>query len=138
MINGVRKRKRRIRFPGIRCIDHWRRAGWFERGPLYIKEGVLKTILISVNIGGQVADTYDIENYLGFSQIETFDLIKKFEDAVSINKFGEIGIDYLCNTNIPGVFACGDVSNVPFKQVIIAAGEGAKAALAAYDFLNNM
>jgi alkyl hydroperoxide reductase subunit F len=38
---------------------------------------------------------------------------------------------------VAGVFACGDVTDVPYKQVIVAAGEGAKAALAAYDYIIN-
>jgi len=56
-------------------------------------------------------------------------------DILSTNKFGEILIDNMCKTGIAGVFACGDVTNVPFKQVIIAAGDGAKASLAAYNYL---
>ncbi len=56
-------------------------------------------------------------------------------DTLNVNKTGEILIDCECRTGIPGVFAAGDVTDVPFKQVIIAAGEGAKAALSAYDFL---
>ena len=51
------------------------------------------------------------------------------------NSNDEIKIDSLCQTGVPGVFACGDVTSVPFKQVIIAAGEGAKAALSAYNYL---
>ena len=51
------------------------------------------------------------------------------------NQMGEIVVDLECRTGIPGVFACGDVTSVPFKQVTIAAGEGAKAALAAYSYL---
>ncbi|MBO5830147.1 MAG: alkyl hydroperoxide reductase subunit F, partial [Alistipes sp.] len=46
---------------------------------------------------------------------------------------GEIIIDAHCRTNIPGVYAAGDVSSVPYKQIIIAMGEGAKAALTAFD-----
>ena len=38
-----------------------------------------------------------------------------------------------CRTTIPGVYAAGDVSNVPYKQIVIAMGEGAKAALSAFD-----
>jgi alkyl hydroperoxide reductase subunit F len=42
-------------------------------------------------------------------------------------------IDSYCRTNVPGVYAAGDVSSVPYKQIIIAMGEGAKAALSAFD-----
>jgi len=61
-----------------------------------------------------------------------------FQGKLAINKRGEIEIDHMCRTSVPGVFACGDVTSVPFKQVIIAAGEGAKAGLAAYDYVKNV
>ena len=48
---------------------------------------------------------------------------------------GEVVINAKCETNIPGLFAAGDVSTVPYKQIIIAMGEGAKAALSAFDYL---
>jgi alkyl hydroperoxide reductase subunit F len=54
---------------------------------------------------------------------------------VELNARGEIQVDCSCRTNVEGVFAAGDVTNVPDKQIIIAAGEGAKAALAAYQYL---
>ncbi|MCL6588823.1 MAG: FAD-dependent oxidoreductase [Firmicutes bacterium] len=50
----------------------------------------------------------------------------------------EIKIDCLCRTNIPGLYAAGDVSSVPEKQIIVAAGEGAKAALQAWEDLINL
>ncbi|MGL5635369.1 MAG: FAD-dependent oxidoreductase, partial [Bacteroidales bacterium] len=56
-----------------------------------------------------------------------------FKDKVSVNRIGEIEIDTHCRTNLPGVYAAGDVSTVPFKQIIIAMGEGAKAALTAFE-----
>ncbi|MDY6953962.1 MAG: FAD-dependent oxidoreductase [Thermodesulfobacteriota bacterium] len=58
-------------------------------------------------------------------------------DVVETNDMGEIIIDARCRTGVAGVFACGDVTDVPFKQVIVAAGEGAKAALSAYDYILN-
>jgi len=58
-------------------------------------------------------------------------------DVLETNRQGEIVVDNRCRTGMAGVFACGDVTDVPFKQVIVAAGEGAKAALAAYDYLIN-
>jgi alkyl hydroperoxide reductase subunit AhpF len=56
-------------------------------------------------------------------------------DTLEVNGIGEIVVDSRCRTGVSGVFACGDVTDVPFKQVIVAAGEGAKAALAAYDYI---
>ncbi|MEA3386120.1 MAG: FAD-dependent oxidoreductase, partial [Thermodesulfobacteriota bacterium] len=46
---------------------------------VYAARKVLKTLLVSKDIGGQVAWTYDVDNYLGFSQVDTADLIAKFE-----------------------------------------------------------
>lgn len=56
-----------------------------------------------------------------------------FQDIVKTNRSGEIEIDNHCRTNVSGIYAAGDVSTVPFKQIIIAMGEGAKAALSAFD-----
>ncbi len=55
--------------------------------------------------------------------------------TVELSKYGEILVDVKCHTNVPGVFAAGDVTTVPYKQIVIAAGEGAKAALSAFDYL---
>jgi NADH-dependent peroxiredoxin subunit F len=55
--------------------------------------------------------------------------------VVTLNEFGEILIDCACETGIPGLYAAGDVTNVPAKQIVVAAGEGAKAALQAHQFL---
>lgn len=56
-------------------------------------------------------------------------------DLIKLNHLGEIPINCAAETNIPGLFAAGDVTDVPEKQIIIAAGEGAKAALRAYAYL---
>jgi NADH-dependent peroxiredoxin subunit F len=55
--------------------------------------------------------------------------------TVELSRHGEIIVDAKGQTSIPGVFAAGDATTVPFKQIIIAAGEGAKAALGAFDHL---
>ena len=57
------------------------------------------------------------------------------EGAVERNRMGEIIIDAKCETNVKGVFAAGDCTTVPYKQIIIATGEGAKASLSAFDYL---
>lgn len=56
-----------------------------------------------------------------------------FKELVKTNAMGEIEIDACCRTSAPGIYAAGDVSTVPYKQIIISMGEGAKAALAAFD-----
>ena len=55
--------------------------------------------------------------------------------AVELSKFGEIVIDAKGQTSVPGVFAAGDCTTVPYKQIIIAAGAGATAALSAFDHI---
>lgn len=56
-----------------------------------------------------------------------------FKDVVTTNRFGEIETDKYCRTNVPGIYAAGDVATTPYKQIIIAMGDGAKAALSAFD-----
>ncbi len=56
-------------------------------------------------------------------------------DTVARNRIGEIEVDARGETNVKGVFAAGDCTTVPYKQIIISAGEGAKAALSAFDYL---
>ncbi len=58
---------------------------------------------------------------------------KVFADVVETNRMGEIEIDAHCRTKVPGVYAAGDVSVVPYKQIVIAMGEGSKAALSAFE-----
>lgn len=55
--------------------------------------------------------------------------------GIELSPHGEIVIDDHAATNVPGIFAAGDVTTVPYKQIIIAAGEGAKAGLSAFDYL---
>ena len=55
--------------------------------------------------------------------------------TLELSRHGEIVVDNRGQTSLPGVFAAGDVTTVPFKQIIIATGDGAKAALGAFDHL---
>jgi NADH-dependent peroxiredoxin subunit F len=55
--------------------------------------------------------------------------------TVNLSKFGEIEVNNHNATSLPGVFAAGDVTTTPYKQIIIAMGEGAKAALGTFDYL---
>lgn len=59
------------------------------------------------------------------------------EGLIDFNKYREVVTDCRARTGIPGLFAAGDVTNGPDKQIVIAAGDGAKAALAAYEYLLN-
>ena len=57
---------------------------------------------------------------------------------VEKNKFGEIIVDKNCQTNIPGLYAAGDVTDIPHKQIVISAGQGTCALLSAVSYLNKM
>jgi alkyl hydroperoxide reductase subunit F len=56
-------------------------------------------------------------------------------DLVETTPYGEIVVNERCETNVEGIYACGDVTAVPYKQIVIAMGEGSKAALSAFDCL---
>lgn len=60
----------------------------------------------------------------------------EFVECVKKNKQREIEVNTRCETSCDGIFAAGDVTNVPFKQIAIAAGQGATAALSAIDYIN--
>ena len=70
-----------------------------------------------------------------FVQIGLVPNTEFLKGTVELSKFGEIEVDAKGHTNVPGVFAAGDCTTVPFKQIVIAAGEGSKAALSAFDHL---
>ena len=57
------------------------------------------------------------------------------KDTVNLSKYGEIEVDNHNMTSMPGVFAAGDVTTIPYKQIVIAVGDGARAALGAFDYL---
>jgi len=59
----------------------------------------------------------------------------EFAKNLDKNEFGEIKVDSRNQTNIPGIFAAGDVTDVPEKQIVIACGEGSKACLSAFKYL---
>ena len=70
-----------------------------------------------------------------FVQIGLVPNTEWLKGTLELSKHGEIVIDARGQTSLPGVFAAGDVTTVPFKQIIIATGEGAKSALSAFDYL---
>jgi len=70
-----------------------------------------------------------------FVQIGLVPNTEWLDGVVERNRYGEIVVDAKGHTNVPGVFAAGDCTTVPYKQIVIAAGEGAKAALSAFDYL---
>jgi alkyl hydroperoxide reductase subunit F len=60
------------------------------------------------------------------------------KDITGVNRFGEVEVNRNCETSVPGLFAAGDVTDVPDKQIVIAAAEGAKAALQAHRYLRSL
>jgi alkyl hydroperoxide reductase subunit F len=70
-----------------------------------------------------------------FVQIGLVPNTEWLKGSVELSRFGEIVVDARGQTNVPGVFAAGDATTVPYKQIIIATGDGAKAALSAFDHL---
>ena len=57
------------------------------------------------------------------------------DSGLALSRFGEIETDEEGRTSIPGIFAAGDVTTVPYKQIVVAMGQGAKGGLSAFDYL---
>ena len=70
-----------------------------------------------------------------FVQIGLVPNTEWLQGTLALSRHGEIVVDDRGQTSLPGVFAAGDATTTPFKQIIIAAGDGAKAALGAFDHL---
>ena len=70
-----------------------------------------------------------------FVQIGLIPNTEFLKGTIELSQFGEIIIDAKGHTNQPGIFAAGDCTTVPYKQIVIAASEGSKAALSAFDYL---
>ena len=82
--------------------------------------------------GGE-ARRLDVEGV--FVQIGLLPSTECFDGTLEMTDRGEIVVDARCATSVPGVFAAGDCTTTPYKQIAVAAGTGATAALAAFDFL---
>ncbi|MDE2367939.1 MAG: alkyl hydroperoxide reductase subunit F [Burkholderiales bacterium] len=70
-----------------------------------------------------------------FVQIGLVPNTEFLKGTVELSRYGEIIVDAKAHTSVPGIFAAGDATTVPYKQIVIAAGDGAKAALSAFDHL---
>jgi alkyl hydroperoxide reductase subunit F len=73
--------------------------------------------------------------FIEIGLVPNSDMVK---DLLKLNAIGEVPVNAACETEIPGLFAAGDVTNVPEKQIVIAVGEGAKAALAAHRYWSRL
>jgi len=83
----------------------------------------------------QSGEEHHVELEGVFVQIGLVPNTEWLKGTLALSKHGEIEIDARGQTSLPGVFAAGDVTTVPYKQIIIAAGDGAKASLSAFDYL---
>jgi alkyl hydroperoxide reductase subunit F len=73
--------------------------------------------------------------FIEIGLVPNSDMVK---DLVKLNQVGEVSVSCSCETDVAGLFAAGDVTTVPEKQIVIAAGEGAKAALQAHRYLRRL
>jgi alkyl hydroperoxide reductase subunit F len=80
-------------------------------------------------------DTHTLQLEGIFVQIGLVPNTDWLKGSVALSPRGEVEVDARGQTSVPGVFAAGDVTTVPYKQIIIAMGEGSKAALSAFDHL---
>ncbi len=94
--------------------------------------GVVKSIVITDNGHDQLKEIKVDGVFVEIGYKPKTELVK---DLVKLNERGEIITDKDSNTSQPGIFACGDVTDSSYKQIVISAGEGAKAALQAYKYL---
>ncbi len=95
-------------------------------------EQFLSSITVKDELTGKLLDIALDAVFLEIGWIPNTEFVK---DMVAMNDRQEIIVDINCHTNVPGMFAAGDMTNVKGKQIIIAAGEGAQAALEAYEYL---
>lgn len=83
----------------------------------------------------ETGDLHRIELEGVFVQIGLVPNTEWLKGAIALSPRGEIEVDARGETSVPGIFAAGDATTVPYKQIVIAMGEGSKAALSAFDFL---
>ena len=91
--------------------------------------------VITENKNTEEINEYNIDGV--FVEIGLIPNTSTFKNLVEMNDYNEIKTDKLCKTDVDGIFACGDATNIPHKQIVIAAGQGATAALSAYHYLLN-
>ena len=98
-----------------------------------VGDGKKVTGLVYKDRQSEQSHTVELEGV--FVQIGLLPNSEWVKGTLKTSKFGEIEIDNRGETNIPGVFAAGDVTTIPYKQIVIAMGEGSRSALSAFDYL---
>ena len=96
-------------------------------------DGAKVTGLVYKDRASEVLHTVELEGI--FVQIGLVPNTEWLKGTIELSPRGEIEIDARGATSLPGVFAAGDATTVPYKQIVIAMGEGSKAALSAFDYL---
>ncbi len=115
-----------------------------EKVAASVKVSVMSSTRVTEIIGGKMVTAIKVATGAGEKTIAVQGVFaeiglmpnSEFAEGIDKNNFGEIKVNSYNETNIPGIFAAGDVTNVPEKQIIIAAGEGAKAVLSAFGYLS--
>ncbi len=95
-------------------------------------DGSVSSIVVREKAGGAARELAVEGVFIEIGLLPNSELAK---GVLELNQWGEIVVDCGARTSVPGIFAAGDVTTVPEKQIIVAAGEGCKAALAAHEFL---
>ncbi|PIS43027.1 MAG: thioredoxin-disulfide reductase [Candidatus Kerfeldbacteria bacterium CG08_land_8_20_14_0_20_40_16] len=125
-------------FQGERClverIEKMKNIKVFSNSEVSEIEGENKVASVRVknNQTTQEQELFCDGVFVEVGYVAKTDLVK---DLVELNERRQVKINRNCETSCPGVFAAGDVTDIAYKQVVIAAGEGAKAALQAYQYL---
>ena len=94
-------------------------------------ETFVNRVLVKDNDSGQTRQ-HDVTGvFIEIGLVPNAELVK---DLLKLNETGEVPVNAACETEISGLYAAGDVTSVPEKQIVVAAGEGAKAALQAHRY----
>lgn len=96
---------------------------------------VVESVLIGKSDGSGEEQVQTSALFVEMGYVAKTDFVK---DLVDLNKDKEIIVDRYCSTSRNGIFACGDVTDVPYKQAVISAGQGSIAALSAYNYVQKL
>jgi alkyl hydroperoxide reductase subunit F len=98
-----------------------------------VGDGTKVTALTYEDRASKTTHTVDVDGV--FVQIGLLPNTEWLDGTLDLSSRGEIVVDDTARTSVPGVFAAGDCTTVPYKQIVIAMGQGATAALSAFDHL---
>ncbi len=96
---------------------------------------VVRTLRLQKPDGSEAEDIETDAIFVEMGYIARTDFIK---NIVTLNKENEIVVDKFCATSAEGIFAAGDVTDVPYKQAVISAGQGSTSALSAYNYIQRL